>query len=133
MKAGDIIMWAFAGLFAFMLWAAFGPVGKASSSGPSGGPAAYRAALASGQPVLLEFSADWCGPCQQVKPLVHELAAEVAGKAKVVPIDVDQQPDLAQQYGVSGIPCFVVLRNGKESGRQVGAIPKSEMKRLLGL
>jgi len=51
----------------------------------------------------------------------------------VVMIDVDEHPDLAQKYGVRGIPCFVAVRNGKETARQVGGIPKSEMKRLLGL
>lgn len=133
MKAGDLVMWLFVGLFGFIVWTAFGPVGAPAAGASGASSASYRSAIASGQPVLLDFTATWCGPCQQVKPVVHELAAELTGKAKVVPIDVDEHPDLAQQYGVRGIPCFVAIRNGKETGRQVGGIPKSEMKRLLGL
>lgn len=126
-------MWVVVGTFGWLAWASLGSFGSTAPASASGGPAAYHLAMASSQPVLLEFSATWCGPCQQVKPLVHELAAELQGKAKVVPLDVDQQPALAQQYGVRGIPCFIALRNGKETGRIAGAIPKSEMKRLLGL
>ena len=126
-------MWTVVGLFGFLVWSAFGPMGITTAAAPSGGPSAYRSALGSGQPVLLEFSATWCGPCQQVKPLVHELAAELTGKAKVVPLDVDQEPALASQYNVRSIPCFIALRDGRESARQVGVIPKAEMKRLLGL
>ena len=133
MKAGDLVMWLFVGLFGFIVWMAFGPSGAPVAGTSGASSSTYRAALASGQPVLLDFTATWCGPCQQVKPVVHELAAELAGKAKVVPIDVDEHSDLAQQYGVRSIPCFVAIRNGKETGRQVGVIPKSEMKRLLGL
>ena len=133
MKAGDLVMWLFVGLFGFMVWTAFGPAGTPASASSGASSASSKSAMAPGLLVMLEFSATWCGPCQQVKPLVHELAGEVAGKAKVVPIDVDEHPDLAQKYGVRGIPCFVVVKNGKETARQVGGIPKSEMRRLLGL
>ena len=66
-------------------------------------------------------------------PEVEALAREVQGKAEVVQIDVDEQRDLAAQYKISSIPCFVVVKNGQEVSRQTGAIPKSEMRRMLGL
>ena len=90
-------------------------------------------ALATGRPVLLEFSATWCGPCQMVAPDVESLAREVAGRAEVVKVDVDEQRELASKYSVRSIPCFVVVKGGREVERRVGAIPKSEMRRMLGL
>jgi thioredoxin 1 len=90
-------------------------------------------AVATGKPVLLEFSATWCGPCRSVKPLVHQFADENVSRATVICIDVDAEPDLSHQYNVSSIPCFVALKQGKENGRAVGVIPKAEMRRLLGL
>lgn len=120
------------GAFAFVVYAAFSP-----SPPPPGGAGVavpgVAAALASGRPVLLEFSATWCGPCQKVKPDVESLARELQGKAEVVAIDVDEQRELAAQYKVRSIPCFVALKNGQEVARMTGAIPKSEMRRMLGL
>lgn len=124
---------ALTGAFAFVVYAAFSPAppppgGAAVSDSPS-----VAAALGSGRPVLLEFSATWCPPCRKVKPEVEALAREVQGKADVVQVDVDQQRDLAAKYNISGIPCFVVVKNGQEVSRRVGAIPKSEMRQMLGL
>lgn len=97
------------------------------------GSADVRRAIASGKPVLLEFSATWCGPCRMVRPEVEALSGEVGDKARVVMLDVDKSPEIGQAYGVRGIPCFIVLKDGKEASRMVGAIPKSEMRRMLGL
>ena len=132
MKLGTLGLIALGGAFAFVVYAAFSPAPP-----PPGGAGAVfpgvAAALASGRPVLLEFSATWCGPCQKVKPDVESLAHELQGKAEVVSIDVDEQRELAAQYKVRSIPCFVALKNGQEVARQTGAIPKSEMRRMLGL
>lgn len=91
------------------------------------------AAVASGQPVLLNFYADWCGPCKMVAPEVKALAHDLAGQARVVRIDVDERSDLAQQYGIRSIPAFVALSNGKESRRMTGAISRAQMRGMLGL
>jgi thioredoxin 1 len=91
------------------------------------------AALASGQPVLLEFYAEWCPPCRTVGPVVDELARELEGKARVVRLNVDENSDIAGEYGVQSIPAFIALKNGRETSRQVGAIERAAMKSMLGL
>lgn len=129
MKASTIGMLALSAAFAFVVYAAFSPApGGASVPGP-----ALSDALASGRPVLLQFTATWCGPCRRVKPDVQALAREVQGKAEVVAIDVDAHRAVAAKYKVSGIPCFVAVKDGREVARRTGAISKAEMKRMLGL
>ena len=86
-----------------------------------------------GTTVLMDFYADWCGPCKMMKPVVHELAGEMRGQVNVLEVNVDQSPDLAQQYNVRSIPCFVVTRDGKEVNRGVGAMPKENLRQLTGL
>lgn len=80
---------------------------------------------------VLDFSATWCGPCQMLAPVLHELADEMAGKAAFYGIDVDENRSLALEYGVSSIPCLVVLKNGKEAGRSVGFLPKQALQDML--
>ncbi|HEY6104665.1 MAG TPA: thioredoxin [Anaeromyxobacteraceae bacterium] len=75
-------------------------------------------------PVLVDFHAAWCGPCHALAPTLDELARDLAGRARVVKLDVDEAPDLARQYQVSSIPCLVVFKGGREVGRLVGAVPK---------
>lgn len=126
-----MVVYALAAVLVYITWSALGP--STRTPGGSGAPAEVRVALESRLPVLLEFGATWCPPCRQVKPVVHELAQELKGRAQIVQIDVDERPDYSARNGVSSIPCFIVLRDGKEVARQVGAIPKSEMRRMLGL
>ena len=85
--------------------------------------------LKSEKSVLVDFWATWCGPCMRQAPIVEELAAEGYSVGKV---DVDQQPALAQQYGVMSIPTLIVFKNGKEDSRVVGLTAKSDLIRLLG-
>ncbi len=91
------------------------------------------AAVGGGQPVLMDFYADWCGPCQMMKPAVHELANELQGRLQVMEVNVDQNRDLARQYNVRSIPCFVVLRDGREVARRTGSMPKENLRQLTGL
>ena len=75
-------------------------------------------------PVLLDFWATWCGPCRMVSPIVDEIADEVEGKAKVGKINVDEQPDLAKEFGIMSIPTLVVIKNGEITARETGVRPK---------
>lgn len=83
------------------------------------------------KPVLVDFFATWCGPCKAVAPVVDEVALEVAGKADVYKIDVDQNPDISSRYGVMSIPTFIVFKNGQPTNKQLGAIPKDQLLALL--
>src|SRR5690349_3894646 len=87
--------------------------------------------LESSLPVLVDFSAVWCGPCRAVEPHVEALATELQGKAKVVKIDVDEHSDVASRYGIMSIPALVVFKNGQEVDRLVGAAPKDRILNLI--
>ena len=83
--------------------------------------------LNSDKPVLLDFYADWCGPCKMLAPVVHEIAEENAGTLKVGKVNVDEQMELAMRFQVSSIPMLVVFKDGKDITKSVGYRPKSEI------
>jgi thioredoxin 1 len=79
-----------------------------------------REVLNSELPTLIDFYADWCGPCRVMGPVVNELASDLQGRANVVKVDVDESPELAARYGVQSIPTFLVVRDGKAAERFIG-------------
>ncbi len=86
--------------------------------------------LNSEKPVLVDFFADWCGPCKMMAPVIEELADELDGKAKVGKINVDENSDIAVEYNVMSIPTLIVFKNGKEDKRFVGLRNKEELLNL---
>lgn len=86
--------------------------------------------LNSEKPILVDFFADWCGPCKMMAPIVEELATELEGKAKVGKLNVDENSDIAIEYNVMSIPTLIVFKNGKEEKRLVGVRDKEELLNL---
>lgn len=82
--------------------------------------------------VVIDFNATWCGPCQMLKPIFHKVASENA-EIKFLSVDTDEVPTAAEAYGVYSIPCVVVLKDGKETKRNVGYLPEAGFKKFLGL
>jgi thioredoxin 2 len=95
--------------------------------------ASFAAETIASVPVVVDFWAAWCGPCRMVAPVLEQLAREHAGRLKVVKVDVDRSPDVAQRYQAMSIPLLVVMRDGREVDRLVGAQPKHVLERRLGL
>lgn len=83
--------------------------------------------LNSNLPVLVDFYADWCGPCKMMAPIVEKVAEELEGKAKVGKVNVDQNQDLAIKYNIMSIPTIIIFKNGEESRRIVGVRDKEEL------
>ena len=90
-----------------------------------------REVLMSELPVLLEFGAEWCGPCKVVAPELEALATELDGKAKIVSVDIDRSPLLARELGVQSVPTFVVFHQGRPVGGRVGALRRPQLREML--
>ena len=83
--------------------------------------------LKSAEPVVVDFWAEWCGPCRMIGPALEEIAGQLGDKVKIVKLNVDENPKTAGQYGIMSIPTLMLFKNGKEAARQGGAAPKQKL------
>jgi len=82
-------------------------------------------------PVLVDFWAVWCGPCKAIAPIIEELAKEYEGKIKVGKVNVDENNEIASQYGIMSIPTIKIFKNGKIAGEMIGAAPKNQFEEMI--
>jgi thioredoxin 1 len=89
--------------------------------------------LQSDKPVIVDFWAEWCGPCHAVSPVLDRIAEERADEVRLVKVNIDEEPELAQRYGIVSIPTIVLFRGGEPAAAAIGAQPKGAIERALGL
>ena len=82
-------------------------------------------------PVVVDFWAEWCGPCRMIAPALEEIAGSLNGKVKIVKLNVDENPQTASKYGVMSIPTLMIFKNGEMASRQVGAAPKQKLEQWI--
>jgi thioredoxin 1 len=83
--------------------------------------------LGSSDPVVVDFWAEWCGPCRFIGPALDEIATEMEGQVKIAKLNVDENPDIMMRYGVRSIPTLIMFKNGEPTAMQVGAMPKNRL------
>jgi thioredoxin 1 len=91
----------------------------------------FEQIISSERPVLVDFWAEWCGPCRMIGPLVEELATDYDGKAVIGKVNVDENPNISAKFGIRSIPTLLVFKNGEIVDKQVGAVPKGVLSQKL--
>ena len=91
----------------------------------------FEEIIGSDQPVLVDFWAEWCGPCKMIAPVVEELAMEYDGKAVIGKVDVDSNPEVSAKFGIRSIPTLLVFKKGEVVDKQIGAVPKNVLSQKL--
>jgi len=87
--------------------------------------------LKSAEPVVVDFWAEWCGPCKMIAPALEEIAGALNGKVKIVKLNADENPATAQKYGIMSIPTLMIFKNGELASRQTGAAPKQKLEQWI--